>query len=188
MIRDYLLHLYPELTFGQDGEAADCVLRDDGAGPYIAAWNRPEPQPTPEQIAAAMLPAAQAQMASRIRADCERRQFTEGVPFGGVRWQSDEKSRGRYAMLQGFATLALMQGATMESPVADPSTGQTVNWNAMGGVSVPLTVGLLLGMLQAAAARENACDTRYRQHVAALNELTDPAAVLAYDFSTGWPA
>jgi len=141
-----------------------------------------------EATQAEILPAAQAQMAATIRADCERRQFTEGVPFGGVRWQSDEKSRGRYAMLQGFATLALMQGATMESPVADPSTGQTVNWNAMGGVSVPLTVGLLLGMLQAAAGRENACDTRYRQHVAALNELTDPAAVLAYDFSTGWPA
>ena len=183
MLAATIQYLFPGIDM-----LTECVLRDDGAGPYIAQWNRPEPQPTTEQIAAAALPAAIAQMTAIIRADCERRQFTEGVPFGGVRWQSDEKSRGRYAMLQGFATLALMQGATMQSPVADPSTGQTVSWNAMGGVSVPLTVGLLLGMLQAAAARENACDTRYRQHVAALSALPTAEDVLAYDYSTGWPA
>ena len=180
-----LAHLFPGTKFSAGG---DCELRDDGAGPYIAVWRRPEPQPTPEQIAAAAKPAAIALMTERIRQDCERRQFTEGVPFGGVRWQSDEKSRGRYAMLQGFATLALMQGATMQSPVADPTTGQAVVWNAMGGVQVPLTVGLLLGMLQAAAGRENACDVRYRQHVAALADLPDADAVLGYDFSGGWPA
>lgn len=138
---------------------------------------------TPEEVKGA----AVALMTARIRDDCERRQFNDGVPFGGVRWQSDEKSRGRYAMLQGFAALALMQGATMASPIADPASGNPVVWNAMGGVQVPLTIGLLLGMLQAAAARENACDLRYRQHVAALSALPDAEAVLAYDFSTGWP-
>lgn len=34
------------------------MLRDDGQGPYIAAWNHPTlPQPTPEQIEAAVIPA-----------------------------------------------------------------------------------------------------------------------------------
>lgn len=145
---------------------------------------------TREATAAEVHAAALAAITDRIRDECERRQFGDGVPFtvpgiGSVRFQTDEKSRGRYALLQGFATLTLLSGGTMQTPVADPSTGQPIVWNAMGGVQVPLTVGLLVGMLQAAGARENACDATYRAHVAAAALLPDP---LAYDFSGGWPA
>lgn len=31
----------------------ECILVDDGAGPYIAQWNRPDPQPTQAEIASA---------------------------------------------------------------------------------------------------------------------------------------
>ena len=37
----------------------DYVVRDDGTGPYISRWSRPEPQPTPEELEAAR-PAAEA--------------------------------------------------------------------------------------------------------------------------------
>jgi hypothetical protein len=176
--------IHATLSFLGFQNIRDFVLQDDGSGPYVSEWRSTEPQPTPEQIEAARHPAALAVVTERIRQDCERRQFTQGVPFAGVRWQSDEKSRGRYAFLMGFAQITLMSGGTMASPISDPATQQPVVWNAMGGVQVPLTVGLLLGMLQAAAARENACDATYRAHVVAAALLDDP---LTYDFSAGWP-
>lgn len=45
----------------------DCILQDDGHGPYIAAWRRPEPRPTDAEIAAAALPAAQAAKRAAIK-------------------------------------------------------------------------------------------------------------------------
>ena len=57
MVSEALTQLFPNLTFGPSG---DCEVRDDGRGPYIAAWRRPEPRPTDAEIAAAALPAAQA--------------------------------------------------------------------------------------------------------------------------------
>lgn len=38
-----IAHLYPGAIFGFVG---DVELRDDGGGPYIARWDRPEPKPT----------------------------------------------------------------------------------------------------------------------------------------------
>ena len=65
-----LLFLFPGITFYPGG---DCLLQDDGAGPYIAQWNRPEPQPTPAEIAAAELPAAKAAAIAKNRAECSSR-------------------------------------------------------------------------------------------------------------------
>lgn len=49
-----LKKLFPDITFiGLDGN--DCLLLDQGAGQYIAQWNRVEPQPTQAELDAAWL-------------------------------------------------------------------------------------------------------------------------------------
>jgi hypothetical protein len=35
---------------------SEFTLQDDGKGPYIARWDRPEPQPTAEELAAVVVP------------------------------------------------------------------------------------------------------------------------------------
>jgi hypothetical protein len=47
-LRAILQHLFPSAAVG-----SDYTLRDDGDGPYIDAWNLPEPQPSPEDLAVA---------------------------------------------------------------------------------------------------------------------------------------
>ena len=73
---DILKYIYPSIIFG-----VECNLQDDGAGPYIAQWNRQEPQPTPAEISAAELPAAKQFAISDNRAECSRRIF-ERYPAG----------------------------------------------------------------------------------------------------------
>lgn len=52
MLHIVLQYLLPNLRIGAyPGD--DCLLVDDGAGPYIAQWNHPEPQPTQAEIEAA---------------------------------------------------------------------------------------------------------------------------------------
>ena len=43
--------LFPGIDLDRDVE-----LRDEGAGVFIAAWNRPEPQPTDTELAAVVVP------------------------------------------------------------------------------------------------------------------------------------
>jgi hypothetical protein len=52
-MEEILKYMFPEAAPG------DWRLQDDGAGPYIVQWNRAEPKPTSEDVAAAT-PAAQA--------------------------------------------------------------------------------------------------------------------------------
>ncbi len=51
----------------------ECLLQDDGAGPYIKAWRRPEPQPTQAEIEAAALPVSKAERITTINAECRAR-------------------------------------------------------------------------------------------------------------------
>jgi hypothetical protein len=48
MITDALSMLYPDLSYTD--EVPDVIVMDDGAGEYIAEWNRPEPQPTQQEL------------------------------------------------------------------------------------------------------------------------------------------
>jgi hypothetical protein len=146
-----------------------------------------------EATQAEVLDAAKAAILPRIRAERERRQLADGFPvtlpgLGTVRFHSDAHSRSQHAGLYAAATLALMQGGTAASPVLDPQTGQQVQWRTMGGALVPLSVGVLLTLLQASMAREGAVHAAADAHIAAVEAMTDAEAVLAYDFSTGWPA
>ena len=43
-------------------------LQDDGAGPYVERWDRPEPKPTPEQLAAVVVPPDVPQVVSKFQA------------------------------------------------------------------------------------------------------------------------
>jgi hypothetical protein len=54
--------LFPGIT------DAEFSLRDDGAGPYIERWDRPEPKPTPGQLAAVVIPEPVPQVVSRFQA------------------------------------------------------------------------------------------------------------------------
>lgn len=46
-LSDALIVLFPAAD-----PRSSWAIQDDGNGPYIAAWHLPDPQPTPEQIAA----------------------------------------------------------------------------------------------------------------------------------------
>lgn len=62
--------LFPGIDFERE-----CLLQDDGAGPYIKAWRRAEKQPTPEELKAAepaALAAEQAEQAKRVESDTAR--------------------------------------------------------------------------------------------------------------------
>lgn len=61
-----LVYLFPGAKPG------DWLLQDDGAGPYIKAWNRAEAQPTPAQITAAALPVNKAALVAKIKADANK--------------------------------------------------------------------------------------------------------------------
>jgi hypothetical protein len=183
MLAAVLTHLYPGISFADGG---DCTLQDDGAGPFIAAWRRPEPQPTTEQIEAARKPAALALVTERIRAECERRQRTLGflalIDGAPVRFQSDQLSCIRYGFLLSSANEAAEAGYPVTAPFPPPPLPQTL-WHAWGAV-VPMTIQRARAIRDGLLAHEVGHDVAYRAHVAAAALLDDP---LAYDYSTGWP-
>ncbi len=62
--------LFPGIDFERE-----CLLVDNGAGPRIAKWSRPEKQPTDAEIAAAQVlvdAAESAQEAKRVESDAAR--------------------------------------------------------------------------------------------------------------------
>lgn len=68
MLATKLTHLFPDIDF-----LVDCKLQDDGNGPYIATWNRPEPQPSQAEIDAVAVPALKQFKLSQIRAEAKTR-------------------------------------------------------------------------------------------------------------------
>lgn len=163
------------------------LYETDGLTPAMvwdAALNNVRPRNAEEAHAAAL-----AQITAQIKAERERRQLSDGFPvtlpgLGTVRFHSDAHSRSQHAGLYASATLTLMQGGTTSTPLTDPVTGQQVKWTTMSGVDVPLSVGLLLLLLQASMAREGAAHNAAKAHIAAAALLDDPTQ---YDYSTGWP-
>ena len=142
-------------------------------------------QPSIEELEAAKHPAALFTVASKIKAERERRQLQGGFPvtlpgIGNVRFHSDTHSRSQHAGLYASAQLTLLQGGTASTPIGSPQ----VQWKTMDGTMVPLTVGVLLALLQASLTHEAAIHAAAETHIAAAALLDDP---LTYDFSTGWP-
>lgn len=62
MMQAALKYLFPGIDL-----SADVVIEDDGKGPRIAKWLRPEKQPTPEELQAAEPAALAAQQAEVVK-------------------------------------------------------------------------------------------------------------------------
>lgn len=163
MIAQTLAHLFPGIDLERE-----CLLEDDGGGPRIAQWNRPEPQPTAEQLAAAAHPAALSAVTRQIKADRDRRKGL-GTPVGAHVFHSDPDSRIQQIGL-------VMMGAALPAGIM---------WKTVGGAFVEMTPTLAGQIFQATAARDVALFAAAEAHIAAAAASTDP---LAYDFSAGWPA
>lgn len=163
MLSQTLAHLFPGIDLERD-----CVIEDNGSGPRIAQWNRPEPQPTAEQIVAAAHPAALALAAGRIKADRDRRKLA-GTPVGAHVFHSDPDSRIQQIGL-------VMMGAALPAGIM---------WKTVGGAFVEMTPTLAGQIFQATAARDVALFAAAEAHIAAAAASDDP---LAYDFTAGWPA
>lgn len=147
-----------------------------------------------EQAAQSMIDAfdahawALAQVVPAIKSERERRQLTGGFPVtlpgvGLVRFHSDAHSRSQHAGLFSAANTMLMQGATTATPITNAS-GQQLTWKVMDGGSVPLSVGVVLALMQAALSHEAAIHAAADAHIAAATASPDP---LAYNYSAGWP-
>lgn len=79
MLSQTLQHLYPGIDL-----LSECRLQDDGNGPYIAQWHRPEPQPTPAEIEAAY-PAALAAAARAAIPSVSPRQIRQALTMVNLR-------------------------------------------------------------------------------------------------------
>ena len=73
MLSRTLAYLFPGIDFTRDV----VIQAEEG----IVEWRRPEPQPTPAELAAAELPASKAAAIASNRAECSRRIF-ERYPAG----------------------------------------------------------------------------------------------------------
>lgn len=78
MVAAVLSFLFPGIDLFKE-----CRLQDDGAGTYIAQWNRPEPQPTQAEIEAAY-PAAQAAAARAAIPSITRAQAKAALIISGL--------------------------------------------------------------------------------------------------------
>ena len=71
--------------------------------------------------------------------------------------------------------------------LAQQNPAVIMNWKAASGW-VQLNAAAINSIALAVATHVQTCFNNERTHADAINALSTPAAVLAYDFSTGWPA
>lgn len=157
-----IAYIYPDIELSRG-----CLVQDDGAGPYIAAWNDPRPQPTADEIAAAAKPAALAIVTEAIKSERDRRKGL-GCPVGPHRFHSDDASRIQQLGL-------LMFGAAMPAGI---------KWKTMDGSFADMTPTLAQQIFAAQAARDMGLFAVCEQHLVAARAADDP---LKYDYSAGWP-
>ncbi len=159
-----IAHIYPDVDF-----VRGCILQDDadGSGPRIVSWNDPRPQPSADEIAAAVKPAALALVTEQIKAERDRRKGL-GVTVGEHRFHSDDASRIQQIGL-------VMFGANMPAGI---------KWKALDGTFTDMTPVLAQQIFGAQAQRDMALFAACEQHIAAARAADDP---MKYDYSAGWP-
>lgn len=167
MIAECISYLIPGIDF-----LSECVIEDHGNGPYIAQWNRPEPQPTVEEINAAILPAKRAQIIQKINAERDRREQLD-FPYLGKRIQSDPVSVQRITVASSTASMALSAGVPFE-----------LDWSCADNSLLTLDAMGVLGMMQALGSHGLALHMHSRGLKAAVLESDDPESI---DLLTGWP-
>jgi hypothetical protein len=158
-----LEYLFNGIKFFPGG---DCAIVEG----EIVYWGRQEPQPTIEQIEAARIPAAADLVTKQIKAERDKRKF-EGVIVGAHRFHSDPDSRTQQLGL-------VILGANIPPGL---------QWKTIGGTFVTMTQTLAGQIFGATAARDTAMFANAEAHIATVQAMTDAEAVLAYDYSTGWP-
>ena len=119
-LSDVLRYLIPGIRLN-----VDCVLQDDGNGvSYIAVWNRPEPQPTPAEIAAAE-PAAQAaweaDQAAKAAAEADKAELREQFQTAAARLQqiADAASPTNAQVIAAVRDLATIQRRILRALYAE---------------------------------------------------------------------
>lgn len=157
-----IAYIYPDIDLERG-----CLVQDDGAGPYIAAWNEPRPQPLSDEIAAAAKPAALAIVGERIKSERDRRKGL-GCPVGPHRFHSDDASRIQQIGL-------VMFGQSMPPGI---------KWKTMDGTFADMTPQLAQQIFAAQAQRDMGLFAVAEQHIAAAALADDP---MSYDYSAGWP-
>lgn len=115
------------------------------------------------------LAAAQATIKKRVKA--LRDQIASLVPFEGKLIQSNESSK--------IQILAIVVGGTMPESAA--------NWRTYDNTALPMNYEKFQLLYSTIMNWEGGAYVRSAFHQDAINALTDSAAVLAYDYSTGWP-
>ena len=118
------------------------------------------------------LPEARAEKWREIQAERDRRKFA-GYVTAGHRYHSDADSRTQQLGLVMAANAGALPPGLM--------------WKTMDGAFVPMSAQLALGIFSTAMAADAAVFAAAETHRAAINAMTDVGAVLAYDFSGGWP-
>lgn len=167
MIASAISYLFPDIDF-----LTECVLQDDGSGPYIAEWNRPEPQPTQAEIEAAMLPARRAAVIAQINAERNRREQTS-FPYLGKQIDSDPVSVQRITVATNTAQMALAAAVPYD-----------VQWSCADNSLLTLDAMGVLGMMQALGSYGLALHMYSRNLKAAVLASDAPESI---DILTGWP-
>lgn len=151
------------------GEPAEGEVIFDGEITDSLVWCD-DLQSLREPTAAESLSAAKATIIPRIKAERDRRKF-EGVTVGAHRFHSDPDSRTQQLGL-------VILGANIPSGL---------QWKTIGGSFVLMTQTLAGQIFGATAARDTAMFANAEAHIATVQAMTEAEAVLAYDYSTGWP-
>ncbi len=115
------------------------------------------------------LPEAKAAKWAQVQAERDRRKFA-GYMAGGHRFHSDPDSRTQQLGL-------VIMGAGVPP----------IQWRTLDGTYVTMTQQLAGAIFTATATGDAAIFAAGETHRAAITALTDYAAVVAYDFSGGWP-
>ena len=156
--------IFPGIKIGPGDVGDECVLSESG----IVFWNRPEPQPTKAEIAAAVIPAQRQQIREAISAERDIRKEAQGYKASGKQFHSDIFSR-----IQQISLVIL--GADMPSGI---------RWKTMDGSFIEMTPTLARKIFGAAAA----FDTALFAHGETLKEQVDAAEdPTSIDITAGWP-
>ena len=146
--------------------AAGIVVYQDSTG-----WHCSDPITAQAMIDAHdQAPIERAKKWEAIKAERDRRK-SQGATVGGKKFHSDDASR-----IQQLALVMMGNGIP-----------NGLQWKTMDGSFATMTPGLANQVFAATAALDQSLFAAAEAHRAAVNSLTDPAAIAAYDYSTGWP-
>lgn len=162
-----LKHLFPDADF-----VDQIVVVNDGDGERIAAWNYPAPQPSVEEIEAAVLPALRQQQIDAVTQERVRRNNSFFV-FRGKRIAVDRTSKDDIA------------GAHGDWLTGTPTENWPGGWKTMDNEYVPIPdQATWMEFYRAMTSRGTANFMHAQMLKAQISASDDP---LSIDVTAGWP-